>query len=332
MSEKDNLSAWRSATETLFDIDLSVKAEGEAFVAELRSFALGAALFGYTRSCSQRFIRSRATIARSGVDHILVQYYRSGGFTGLAGDQPIQMNPGDICVLDLAETINTVATPFEAFTLVLPRAMLELRMPNLSRVHGVVLAGDSALGLIVGRHFSALFDVAPQLTVHECEQVVSGTVALVAACLKGELDQRPERDARSLAPIARIKRYIDEHLTTPDLDVDTIADRLGLSRATLYRLFEPFNGVAGYIRRRRLHQAFFELTGGGPQRIGVLARKYQFANESSFSRAFKAAYGCTPTAACEASLLARTPTASNDDNQQTMLSRWMRGIAAGRLG
>jgi AraC-like DNA-binding protein len=330
MTREANLAAWREATQTLFDIHLDEPALEAAFFADLCAYAMGPILFGSTTSSPQRFVRSATTIARSGVDHILVQLYRQGSYHGLAGDRPIAVQAGDICVLDCAETLETRATAFENLSMVVPRGMIEPSVANPGSLHGLVLPGDGALGQLLARHLSALYALAPQLSFDECEHVVTGTVALIIACLRGELEARDDvtSSAHSVSLI-KIRRHIDNNLTSASLDVDGLAERFALSRASLYRLFEPLGGVASYVRRKRLHRAFFEITTPRlkARKISEVARRFQFSNEGSFTRAFKAAYGITPRAARQAASLTRPEFFSAaEGSKDALLTRWIKDI------
>ena len=91
-------------------------------------------------------------------------------------------------------------------------------------------------------------------------------------------------------------RYVEGNLTARDLGAEKLASAFGLSRATLYRLFEPVGGVASFIRERRLAHARQELTRAGLQnrRIGPIAYQAGFHSIAAFNRAFRATYGDTP--------------------------------------
>ncbi|MDI5982793.1 AraC family transcriptional regulator, partial [Amycolatopsis magusensis] len=52
-----------------------------------------------------------------------------------------------------------------------------------------------------------------------------------------------------------IREYIHQRLDDPSLDVDSIAAAHHISRSALYQIFEDEDGVAGYVRRRRLVRA-----------------------------------------------------------------------------
>jgi len=331
MGVEENIAAWREATATLFDVDELALGEPEPFRADLRSYAMGSILLGLARASSQRFRRTPATIARSGVDHIILQLYVKGGYHGVAGDVPISVKAGDICVLDLTQTLETRASAFENVTMAVPRPMFNARQLPVESLHGLVLDGDGTLALLLARHLSALAEYAPRMTFDECQPVVDGTVSLIAACLTGELERRDtDHSASTNASLFRIRQYIETQLSSANLNADAVAMHFGLSRASLYRLFAPLGGIADYIRSRRLHHAFFDLAAAASRgtRISEVARRWQLGTDAHFARSFKTAYGITPRAAREAALLG-THQHGADDATPT-ITRWMRGIAPPR--
>lgn len=335
LSSEENYEAWRRATATLFDVALETEADLRAFRADLTSYAMGSVLLGHTRSVAQRFSRSTETIARSGIDHVIVQLYIAGGYRGVAGAAEIEVSAGDVCVLDCAETLETRATDFENLTLAVPRSMLEAELPRLEALHGSVLRSDTIWAQILSRHLLALFELAPRMKVRECDRIAAGTISLIAACLRGEIEARDDRTGTNVSSmVLRIRRHIDDRLADPDLGADQVAAAFALSRATLYRLFEPFGGVADYIRTRRLRRAFFALRSRDlrDRRIGEIARRSGFTSMGTFTRAFKAAYGITPAALREGS--SAGPEGDDPDDltrdERATITRWMHEITADR--
>src|SRR5215472_2826247 len=76
-----------------------------------------------------------------------------------------------------------------------------------------------------------------------------------------------------------------------------------MSRSNLYRLFEDTGGIARYIRRERLLEARAVLSNlETTQTISEIAEEFCFADASSFSRAFKREFGCSPGDARSAAL------------------------------
>jgi AraC-like DNA-binding protein len=70
----------------------------------------------------------------------------------------------------------------------------------------------------------------------------------------------------------------------------------GITRSTLYRLFEPLGGVAAYITERRLRYAFRQMTDPLEQhlRVSQLAFDLGFSHPSAFTRAFRGFFGMSP--------------------------------------
>ncbi|MDR3437255.1 helix-turn-helix domain-containing protein [Telmatospirillum sp.] len=326
----ENYAAWQEAVKLLFDIDANGRKDLPEFYADLASYSMGSVLLGYARAATQRFSRSVDTIARGGIDHFIAQLYIEGGYHGVAGGKPIEVQAGDICVLDCAGTLETLATDFENLTLVVPRAMLESKLTRPEALHGLVLRGGSAMTQVLSRHLLALFELAPRMTLHECDSMTRGTIALIVACLQGELERREDQTAAGKSiTVLRIRRYIDDRLSSPDVNAETIAAQFALSRASLYRLFEPFGGVADYIRNKRLRRAFFELR--SPEfrghRVGEIARRWGFSNEGTFARAFKAAYGVSPNAVRDTSQLDMPSTDPDSADDRPIITRWMHEIS-----
>lgn len=329
LSPEDNAGVWREAVGTLFDVEDLALGEPGPFRADLTSFALGSVLLGTTRASGQRFRRTVDTIARSNVDHIILQLYVRGGFEGVAGPRAMRVQPGDICLFDLAQTLDTRANAFENVTMVIPRPKLAAYLPSLEALHGLVIPGTEVAGALIGRHLQALLEVAPSMMQTECEMAVEASIGLITACLRAEV-QRADQGAGTTGEgdrLIRIKQHIEARLGDADLSGESILRQLGLSRSVLYRLFAPHGGVEAYIRSRRLHRAFFDLTAPGARAKDVAGR-WQLGAEASFHRAFKAAYGITPKMARAVAQLPRSASPDDPQTPRSVLSRWMRGMAA----
>lgn len=330
MEADANVAAWREAVATLFDVDELAAGEPGPFRADITSYAMGPVLVGLSRASGQRFRRTPETIARSGVDHIILQLYLKGGYDGIAGSRPIRVCAGDICLFDLAQTLETRATAFENITLVVPRPMFGAHLLRVDDLHGLVVPGSGVIARLLAGHLTALLEFAPRMTLDECQSVVEGTVSLLAACLRNELE-RVEADTdhpvMANASLLRIRQHIEASLGSEYLSASSVATHFGLSRASLYRLFAPVGGIADYIRGRRLHRAFFDLAGSDARslRISEVARRWQLGTDAHFTRSFKAAYGITPRAAREAALLGVRR--GNDGASTATITRWMREIA-----
>ena len=100
----------------------------------------------------------------------------------------------------------------------------------------------------------------------------------------------------NLTSFVTIRRYIEQNLRSSALNADGLAKTFGLSRASLYRLFEPVGGIASHIRKARLNRAYQEIVAPdlANQRIAPIVYRLGFKNLSAFNRLFKATYGLSP--------------------------------------
>lgn len=291
----DRFDGWREAISLLFDVgplDAAVPRDREV---DLTSWLLGPMVLGACRSNGHRFDRSAAVIARSGIDHILVQLLIEGEDHLLSGAPAASCRPGDVRILDLGRNAATVTSPYRNLSLVMPRDSLAPLVADIDRAHGLVLAGDSTSGRLLADHLKSLHAAAPAMTVQEAALLTNGTAGLIAACIGAAAD-RGDLAAAALvrARLRTMQDHIEETLFEPGLGPDSLMRRFGLSRSRLYDHFAPLGGVEAYIRRRRLRAALKSLSGVLPPRIGALAHLCGFASESSFSRAFRAEYGVSP--------------------------------------
>jgi AraC-like DNA-binding protein len=106
----------------------------------------------------------------------------------------------------------------------------------------------------------------------------------------------PERSSDVLR--AQIKEHIDARLADPGLAPATIAREHFISRSYLYRLFEDEgDSVWETIRTRRLERARRDLVDRSlsDESIYEIASRWGFVSKSHFSRAFRAAYGQSPS-------------------------------------
>jgi AraC-like DNA-binding protein len=321
VEERDRLEAWRQTFASMFEATPVVAPQ--ALRGGLDAFHLGQIMVGGAEFPAHRFRRDQAWAARSGVDHYFLQIYLRGGYSGSLGSRDATLRPGDVEVLHLGQTFNTVASASRTCAVMIPRDLLDDRLGGVADLHGTVVRRETGAGALLGHYVRMLRRLAPRMTVADAPIVVEGCVATVAAAL------RPTADAlRAAAPqigaalTDRVLAHIEANLRDPRLGADSLCARFRVSRSYLYRLMEPFDGVAQHIRRRRLRLAMTLLNDpkARGRRVADVAYACGFADEKSFGRAFRAEFAMSPSEARErddAASLAATP---------PEFSRWLAGL------
>lgn len=291
LSPAERLETWRQAVGAVFDLE---GVEAATFDCGMRSWNLGSLVLGQFWSTGNRFVRNRAKVAQSGLDHYLVQILTSGASTVRAGAPEGDWPLHSVRMLDMTREIETEARAFSNLTLILPRSALEPLLGAPFDLHGLTLASGSSPAAVLGGFMRTLADRADGLSAAEAEAMGQGAAALVASCFGPSAAGRDRaRGVGAVANRAVVQAWIETRLGDPSLDAEAIAAQFGLSRATLYRLFEPLGGVAAYVRERRLDRAFRALRAAGaePSRVSRIAAETGFRNLSSFSRDFRARFG-----------------------------------------
>lgn len=293
--------AWRDSISVLFDVaPVHVRGGGSGFRAAVQATHLGQLLLGDLHFGGQQFARSQSRLARDGLDHYLVQWYRSGGFVGQRdGRADIAVNAGDIVVFDLARSQATLARPSHVMSLIVPRALADEVMgpgpaPDL---HGTVLRAGSPLAGLLGDHLLSLHKRLPSIALADAPAVSLATAQMVAACVRPSARTMAEaRGGLQAVTLDRIQHYITRHLGAP-LSPEVLCQTFGISRAALYRMFEPLGGVAHYVQQRRLLMAYHALANPANRRLRVaeVAARAGFASNAHFSRAFRAAFDVAPS-------------------------------------
>ncbi|WP_052955095.1 helix-turn-helix domain-containing protein [Microvirga vignae] len=321
---------WRNIVSPLFDVAVADKQAVGSFKVKIDSYHLGPLLLGSVASSAQEFRRSQATIARSGVDHYLVQLYPVGGYAGDAEGRTVHVRPGDLSILDMSRTLHTRAETFQNLSLVVPRPVLEPLVRNPDGLHGLVLSGESALGHLLATYLSTIYGAAGSFNSEDGARISNATASLIAGCFGPAADAHETTTvAKRAALILTIKRYIDNNLAEPSLTIDTIAREFRLSRATLVRMFEPLGGLAGYIRARRMLRCFNEITSPayGHRSIAEIAYSCGFNNEAAFSRTFRRMFDISPREArAEGALAHRTIKhlqPGSDGSGRPILAEWI---------
>ena len=253
-------------------------------------------LMSRAQTAAVRFDRTSRTIARSGIDDILVMTYLSGSFSSEIDGRVRKVEAGDIAFFDLTCPFSIQSEEVNNISVHISRHRLADMMPAMSEVHGVVLRAGATHRVLLD-HLRTCIEVAHQITTAESPSISDATIQLVAGALQQAMQQIPTlAPSAGLASLADMKSFIEAQLTCADLGADDLMRTFSLSRASLYRLFQPLGGVSAFIQDRRLSRALQVIAEpqAGSIRIKQLAHDLGFKHPTSFSRAFKKRFGMSP--------------------------------------
>lgn len=232
--------------------------------------------------------------------HGQVQLERSGGLisvqrlhSGFAAIEYPDCNyvqrPGMITINDYKQSFRGSHHNAEIEQVLIPRSVLGLT--DADPVSPVLLDLDSRRGRQLAQQLDQFFAPGPERSF-ESEVLKSAVTSEI------EESWRPVSDREEwwIGRRNLIRKYIDTHLEDPNLGPLQICELFNMSRATLYRMFEPDGGVRRRIQDRRLFAAIWDLATSGIQRgrLSQVSERWGFSSDANFNRAVKLAFGRPP--------------------------------------
>lgn len=291
--ERDQFEIFREVTAVTHEVSKPNDA-GRGFSAAADVWNLGSIVVNRSKFEACRFERSARRASTDGIDHYTLLYMMKGSCGGGLGSSEVSVDEGQVFLLDLGRPISFQVTATENVFISIPRELLDAVVPP-GNLHGRVLEGPS--GALLCGFIRLLTEHIGKLNSQEATLTERATRDLVAACLLPSQERNEKaRPAIDSTLLQRARRYIEVNLKSEHLTTAGICRAVGVSRSTLYRLFEPMGGVAAYVQGRRLAQVRKALIDPlEKQRIAEIASRWGFVNAEHFSRAFRRAYGRSPS-------------------------------------
>jgi AraC-like DNA-binding protein len=263
------------------------------YLGRITAWNLGSLVLARATSQASVFTRDDRLLRADGFDHWTLLAPSSGT---IVADAAVA-GAGGCQARALHSVDHGSNSDIDALILVVPRDLCHPHASELDRLHGANLPAGP--GRLLVDYLRSLYRQLPLLDLDQLPMLVDATRNMVIACAA------PSRNAMEQAMPAiqatqmeRAKQFIRDNLLQASLDTRELCRYLGMSRSSLYRLFEPLGGVARYIRSARLLDAHRALSTASDTRpVYAIARERGFDDPSEFSRAFKHQFGYSPTEA-----------------------------------
>lgn len=207
---------------------------------------------------------------------------------------PLECDTGAITLLDYGHPFKAVHTNNECHSFFVPYDVIGYRPSDAP--HAIVYPPQSKMGELIGREMDNLLSQLEHGAVFLDQRDIDRFLGCVevAMCPKSA---SPSAAAHLRESLKRsIQLFIEQRLHTFDLNTSLILRNFGVSRASLYRMFEPESGVRAYINHRRLMRAVVDLSVEPTRRghIREVSERWGFASDASFSRMVKNVFGVAP--------------------------------------
>lgn len=243
--------------------------------------------------------RDKLEISRLDSDALIINYVTAGKLHAEQDGRSIDLLPGDGAVSDAARPYFLgFDAPLGCVSVKVYKSDLRHRVAGIERITAQSLARGSSLNPLVFGYMRSLIEHAPSMTGPSSLRAAEVFKELLSASLNEMLQRTPAPLSEyRAAALLRIKVFIDEHLTDPTLDPESIARRVGLSSRYINRLFEAEQSSLGrHLWQRRVERCAARLRDLAWAHVSVsgVALAHGFNDLSHFSRVFRKRYGQSP--------------------------------------
>ncbi len=276
----------------------SIKAP-EHFYGEIRGRAFADFNISQVASAAQRVARTPGLMARDSQEYFLLNIQRSGNGMVEQGQREAWLAPGQMALYSSARPYRlSFDAAFHQTVLVLPAAGLRAILPGVDRLTATAFGAGHALAPLLMRTADQCFALPHETLAGEAARRVQNSLTeMLAAALS--LLSPSQRVTSDLADyhLCRIKQYILDNISDPELSVANVAAALRLSVSHVHRLFKA-EGVTcnAWLWSRRMARCRQALADPANRHFSVsrIAFQFGFNNASHFSRVFRVQFGVTP--------------------------------------
>lgn len=215
-----------------------------------------------------------------------LRYFSRGAYQNISEQNIRRLGPGMLS--SGAELDGFTSAGFEYYSLEAPVHAMEPGVLSDGAFRAVSI--DSPRGRVLFRMMQQVFGHLSDGAEDSTEPLADRIAALFELLTYG-LDTAEEaaRPAFLQARASAMERYIDDHLDDPDLGPAQLATAFEMSRAGVFRVFEPHGGVATAIAHRRMVRAYRTLIQALPKRglVRIVAENCGYPDPSHFCRVFR---------------------------------------------
>lgn len=304
---EDRVEAWRDCmSRTMAPMQVTPTGPQQLRVRQ-RVVPLGGATVWPVEMTSCTYSRSHKEIRQSDPElvHLTLMAPSCGPLVTRHAGIDATHDVGDLYMLDSSLPIVVASRhpgdPVVGIGVEVPRTVLPSPgRAGLQPLLGRPLSGRSGFGMLLA-HFLTTIAAEPSPYRHtDSPRLATLLTDLMTGLVAGELDAHahtpPETRDRNLR--LQVQAYIQRNLHDPRLGPTTVAAHHHLSLRQLHRLFEGEElTVSGHIRHARLERARRALANAGPEAapVGAVAARSGFSSGAHFSRAFRHAFGSSPS-------------------------------------
>ncbi|MFD5893939.1 helix-turn-helix domain-containing protein [Streptomyces sp. NPDC060366] len=265
-----------------------------SFRASVESASAGPVTVARIRSSPHLVAREACAITSTDPDLLMVTLHGSGPATVVQESRQRRVAPGDLVTFDTGRPYRLDVTgPCDVIVSGLPRAMLGAHADLIARRTAAPLPTDTGARALVAAFLSGLGEQLDSVPASSGTHLADAMVALLIAAFA---ETSAERTEMSTPLTERIIAYVRANLGDPDLSVESVARRHGISPRHLHQLFRgrDFTFTA-WVRHERLHRIRRDVTAPSlaHRTVAAIAASWGIHDADHLGRLFRAEFGHT---------------------------------------
>ncbi|KQR49359.1 AraC family transcriptional regulator [Microbacterium sp. Leaf161] len=294
-----NISEFRAAVSESF-VPLQVSTAGpDHFRGIIRGASVDEVHVNEVRATSHVVERTPELIARSDRSYFKLSLMLAGTGMLIQDDREAVLQAGDLAVYDTDRPYSLVFDDdFRTMVVMFPKHLISLPSDMIGQLTAVRISGQGGLGGMVVPYLTQLAGNLDQLAGTTGARLAHSALDLVTTVFTRELGLDEVSADPHRALVQRIRSYIDRNLASTDLGPATVASAHFISTRHLHGLFQEQGvTVSTWIRTRRLEQCRRDLLDPmlADRPVAAIAARWGFVDAAHFSRAFKTAFGISPS-------------------------------------
>ncbi|MGM0347874.1 helix-turn-helix domain-containing protein [Streptomyces sp. Adlamb9] len=276
----------------------------EHFRATVRMLDLGAVNVVRLAVSPCEVLRTPKLIRRADPELCSVIVPLSGTLTVSQAGRDIALGAGELTLYDSSQPFRIRFTAMDGATRLvrahIPRALLRLPADGLKRLPPGPLSAAAGFEGLLARLLADVTSSSTAYRPHDLPRVAVLAQELLTSTVAHHLGAdgtEAPGSSRSMLLLS-IETFVRQHLGEPGLSPETVASAHHISIGHLHRLFRTREAtVAAWIRRERLERARRDLADPALRDVPIrlIASRWGFKDHPTFTRAFRSAYGASPT-------------------------------------
>ena len=221
-----------------------------------------------------------------------------GSTTVAQGERTAEIGPGDLCLMRSGRPLKMrLDGPFRMALVEAPEDEIADRFPLWRAAMLTPIRGTSGVPAVFCDAVRSVHRWQDSLWGAGSDGLADALIDLMGALVCFAVPASRDCLQQSLYQKDRIKKVIQLNLRNAELDVDFIAESVGLSPRQVHRVFaEEGMSLMRWVWVQRLEQCYRELGQDetGKRSISDVAYTWGFTDQAHFSRAFRKQFGTSP--------------------------------------